>query len=184
MNLVGSDMRARLRSIGVFLLLLTGCSRVQVVSVSPAVDLTHDRINTPVHGGTATLITRDGSRILGRHVQVAADTTSWIDPRSGQPRKIATPDLYEISYKSRTGGAVIGFAAGTAIGALFGAGMGYAAGDDPEGEFMSFSAAEKAGMFSALFGAAGAIAGTIYGAQKGVRETYRLQTQVATPRGR
>lgn len=56
-------------------------------------------------------------------------------------------------------GALIGLASGSAVGAAF----GYAQGDDPEENFIRFTAEENALLGAVLFGGLGTIVGTVVG---------------------
>jgi hypothetical protein len=65
--------------------------------------------------------------------------------------------------KNRLGSAVRGLLYGMGAGAVFGAAIGYAQGDDPPDVFLSFTAEENALFGAVAFGALGTIAGTVVG---------------------
>ncbi|MEO7489361.1 MAG: hypothetical protein ABIU77_19765 [Ferruginibacter sp.] len=67
-----------------------------------------------------------------------------------------------IALKKKNGG-LRGALIGLGIGALTGAIIGYASGDDPATDFFSFTAGEKAALGASFFGVTGALTGAIIG---------------------
>lgn len=87
-------------------------------------------------------------------------------------------EIYKIDDTSHVLGGVQGLGIGGAIGAIGGALLGYADGDDACDEdshggcFLSFTAGEKAALFGIVFGVLGGGVGLVVGAVKGSTTLY------------
>jgi hypothetical protein len=99
------------------------------------------------------------------HVQSAGADSLVVRDAGGATRTVSTArvEVRRAEGKNRLGSAVRGLLYGLGGGAAAGAVFGYAQGDDPDDQFLSFSAEENAALGAVLFGGIGAIAGTVVG---------------------
>ena len=107
---------------------------------------TFDDINQAAEGKKAHIALTNGSVFNGKNIQIAHDSTSWLDFNTGNIQSIATSQINNIVLKKSGRGALEGFGIGILSGAVTGALIGFASGDDdPEAVFLlPMTAAEKA----------------------------------------
>ena len=146
-------------------------------------------------GGGGSMVT-DQRDIQVSNLQMALDSTSWLNPRTGRFETVATARIREIRIvKTNHGrGALAGLGGGLLIGAAVGAGYGYALGDTtrdnsgiptscerPRREHdvgIPCTAGEKAAALAIIVGGLSGALGLIVGAAAGSEEIYRFK---ATP---
>jgi hypothetical protein len=89
------------------------------------------------------------------------ETSLTIAPSNGGLKVLILRDeIYGLESSMKPGGRGKGALIGLGVGAVMGAMVGYAGGDDPEG-MLSFSAGAKAGVGAVVFGAVGALVGAL-----------------------
>jgi hypothetical protein len=103
-------------------------------------------------------------RIQGTLIATDSDSVA-VRVESGEIRRVARSEIERLQlYRGVEPKWAQGFAMGFAIGAVVGAGGGFLSGDDPQDEFLAFSAPEKA----VILGIAGAVTGSTLGAVIGL----------------
>ena len=136
------------------------------------------RLNERTAGRRATVILISGAGFQAQGVLVTPDSTSWLDPRTDDLRTVPTEQVLELQLVSHGKGALQGFGIGVLSGAVTGAFLGIADGDDPRSDgfnIMRFSAAQKAAMGAVVLGGLGGLAGLPLGASVGSRDIYRFE---------
>lgn len=112
-------------------------------------------------------------------VVTAGDSiTVWLD---GNASQVPLSSVAGFSTRSTGAGIVQGLGIGILAGAAFGALVGFADGDDPSGQFLSFTAGEKALLLGTGFGIMGAVTGAIVGGIIGQRTDYKLPRDFMLP---
>jgi hypothetical protein len=84
-------------------------------------------INKAAAGKHARMTLTNGRVLSGKDLQVAIDSTFWLDSATGRKQFIATLEIGKVVVKKRGRGALEGLG----MGALAGAVIGFALGDDP-----------------------------------------------------
>ena len=101
----------------------------------------YEKINQGTRGRNAVLVLTDGQELQVRQLWVTSDFTYWIDPQIKQQPSptyiaVATSQIKEVRFIRRGTGALKGMG----FGFLFGAIVGFAAGEDcTVDEFLCFS---------------------------------------------
>jgi hypothetical protein len=114
-----------------------------------------------------------------RLTRMAPDSTAW-RLQDGKIVYVPTEDIHEIRVVNKTRGGWQGLGLGVLGGALTGALVGLASGDDPEpqnfGEAIWWmSAREKAGLYALLLSPVGGLLGVVIGRSSGSTQIYRLE---------
>lgn len=112
-------------------LVLTGCGTVRGSSQAVGPDRL-DAAAAELAGARGVLTLTDGRRVLVEGLRMDPDTTSWVDPRTGDLRLVATPFVAEVEARDRRGailktagvGALVAAAAGAALGVALCADLG------------------------------------------------------------
>jgi len=123
------------------------------------------------------------------HLQMALDSTSWLEPRTGRFETVATARIRAVRIVARKNhgrGALIGLGEGLLMGAAFGALLGFAGGDDPPcqsgtGFCWRFTAGETAAFGAVVLGAVGGSLGALIGLLVGSEEIYRFSAPALPP---
>ena len=113
----------------------------------------------------------DGQRFSAAALQMTPDWTSWIDPASGSVMNVATSEVAAVQFNRHGRGAWEGLGLGLLSGAVTGAAIGFADGDDESG-FLTSTAEEKALGGGILLGGAGGLLGLLVGAAVGSKDVY------------
>ena len=94
-----------MRPLAVLLVLLvaSGCVSTRSVPAGPGARV---EVNRLVAGRPATLFLADGRSAQTRGLHLAADTTTWIDERTGAFERAATADVRAVHRRNRGRGAV------------------------------------------------------------------------------
>jgi len=135
----------------------------------------YEKINKGTRGRLVVLILRDGEELQVRQLWVTSDFTYWIDPQIKQQTSptyiaVATSQIKEVRFIRRGESALQGMG----FGFLFGAVVGYAAGEDcPPNAFICFPREEVA----VVFGLTGALIGLPIGAMRGHRDVYVIEQE-------
>jgi len=137
-----------------------------------------EKINKGTLGRHAVLILKDGQELQVRQLWVTSDYTYWIDPQIKQQKSpiyaaVATSQIKKVRFNSRGKGALQGMG----FGFLFGAIVGYAAGEDcPNNAFICIPR-EAVGV---AFGLTSALIGAPIGAIIGHRDVYKIEHEAET----
>jgi hypothetical protein len=86
-----------------------------------------DEINKVAAGKPARVTLTDGRVLSGKGLQMATDSTSWLDSTTGRKQSIVTTEIDKVVIKKRGRGALEGLGMGVLAGAV----IGFALGDDP-----------------------------------------------------
>ncbi len=153
---------------------LAGCAAVRTINLDDASDDTFYELNAQTQRLNARITLAGYPPMAATDVQVAADTTSWRDPRTGRRRSAPTAQIQELLFRRNR------MWRGAAVGAAFGAGVALAAGRDcsrrPEDE-ECISRIDLVPMSILL----GGLVGGIVGARS--TEKYRFEASAPTPAG-
>lgn len=165
---------------GLLLILLfsvaTGCTHQRVVLPADADSVVDFNQRAGPHNVTVTLA--NGAVYYGRALQMAADSTSWLEKDSQEVKSVATAEVIALEIQNRGRGALEGLAAGAVAGTLTGITLGLIVGDDPPCEegwcFFRTTGREKAQLFGILLGTTSALGGLIRGAVRGSKDVYQV----------
>ncbi len=171
-------MKATISMILIAVLLFAGCTSHHSVQAEKADDYTS--LNKRAKGNKAKVTFLDGQWVLAKNLQFAPDSTSWIDPGTGETQKVSSTEIADIRFLRHGKGAVAGLGVGLAVGALTGVLIGAVAGGDDPDQFLAFSAGEKAAMGGVLLGGLGGLLGIPIGAAKGSEEIYHIEPENST----
>jgi len=143
---------------------------------------TYDDINTFSKDREGWIKLSTGGVIAGQDIQISSDSTLWREPDSNQRQSVATSQIREISIKNSGRGAWEGFGIGLLAGAVTGAVIGFASGDDPEQgleilplSLFQITAEQKAAIGAILGGGIGGLVGLPIGASTGSKDKFVLQ---------
>ncbi|MFL5303944.1 MAG: hypothetical protein ACJ8F1_01975 [Polyangia bacterium] len=154
--------------------LLGGCS----TTYQQARPATVEQLRTLIDEDSAP---REARRTARDHVTLLEQpggeqpSITVVPPAASEAGDLSRVDLSRlrgIEVKRRARGAFDGLVWGFVTGAVAGAITGAAQGDDPPGQFIRFTAAEKTVGGGLLFGAAGALVGAVVGAVIGHTDRY------------
>ncbi|NQT24007.1 hypothetical protein HQ585_01495 [candidate division KSB1 bacterium] len=151
-----------------------------VISITQCTHLknfsTLDEVNEAIAGKKATLTLFDKEKIVGKDVQVFPDSTVWSDSKLNKKQSIATSEINHIILRNHLRGALEGLWKGALIPGGIGFVIGLSDGDDTSG-FWRMTAGEKALMGFVLFGAPGAVLGSLFGAANGSNNKYIINNE-------
>lgn len=134
-----------------------------------------DDINKAAAGKPASMTLTNGRVLSGKGLEVAIDSTFWLDSVTGRKQSIATSEVGKVVIKKRGRGALEGLGIGILTGAVTGAVIGFASGDDdPKTVFLPLTAEEKALGGGIVLGAAGGLLGLPIGAAVGSKDKFIL----------
>ena len=141
---------------------LAGCTHTRPADLASAE--TRAEINARAERGHPVLhlVGRRGRQV--RALRLEADTTTWIDKKTGELRAAPTADVEAVAFRRDGYGALEGLGVGVAVGAALGAYIGATDGDG----FFDFTTAAAA----AIYGAAGLEVGALAGAIRSDRVVY------------
>lgn len=119
--------------------MLTGCTSTHQVHVISN-DVQPTGINSDLEGSSATVAMRNGGVFRARSANVSSDSTSWIDPASGELHVVPTREIASITKLDRGKGAVRGLLVGSVAlagigivpGLLVGGSSALGSGDDDD----------------------------------------------------
>jgi hypothetical protein len=151
--------------VGVLALLVVAVGCTHTTVMNPSNLQTCARLNDDVGHRKAAITLTDGRNFAAKGLLLAPDSTSWLDPRTEELRTVPTAEVMEIRIVRHGKGALQGLGIGFLTGALTGAVVGFADGDDPPGWF-SMTAEQKAGVLAV---------GPVAGAAVGSRDIYRFE---------
>ena len=154
------------------LLLLLALAASGCASFTHAVDLADpSRANADFAGRDATVILTDGAEYDAVSLRLEPDTTTWVDPGSGQLLAIPTSAVAVVQRRDR-GRAVWRTARnGALVGAAVGAVLGGIVGNEFVGAFGQPTTSERASgvaFFGVVFGVGAGIEGGVIGALAGL----------------
>jgi len=129
----------------------------------------------------ATIRLRDG-RIVEALARTTITGVEWLPVGGAGPIDPSLIETATVTRIKRGRGALHGAGIGLLIGAGLGVFTGYNAGDDDPGEFIAFSAEDKAKLAAAGLGVVGAIVGLIAGTAVGSPSHYDM-TYTDVPSG-
>jgi len=119
------------------------------------------------------------------HLQMALDSTSWLEPRTGRFETVATARIRAVRIVARKNhgrGALIGLGEGLLMGAAFGALLGFASGDGPPCQSCTWCCGRLSAAFGAVvLGAVGGSLGALIGLLVGSEEIYRFSAPALPP---
>lgn len=134
-----------------------------------------DDINKAAAGKLASMTLTNGQVLSGKGLQMAMDSTFWLDKATGRKQSIATSEIGKVVIKKRGRGALEGLGIGILTGAVTGALIGFASGDDdPKTVFLPLTAEEKALGGGIVLGGAGGLLGLPIGAAVGSKDKFVL----------
>ena len=120
----------------------------------------------------------DGQKLEARNLRIKADSISWISLDNQKTARLPAANVTEIKFVRKGKGALEGMGLGLIYGAVFGAGLGLAQGDDNEGSWFRLSAGQKAALLGITFGGAGFLAGLPIGTIAGSKDIYYLEQKL------
>ncbi len=164
-------------------LILCGCGSTRTADVAGAQGMRFSELNRKARGKVATLHLRDGRRIAVVNVQVAPDSTSWINPKKNHFEQIATSDLREVTIVRAGKGAVAGLALGVLTGAAVGAVRAELEGDDEGAGVLTLARTreEKRVLFPPAHAVYAVLITTPLGAIIGREDHYRIRQPDPAP---
>ncbi len=127
-------MTNRIWFTAIALLFVTGCSSTHTIHHDGESGYKYSDLNRKARGKVAEVTLRDGRKFTMLNVQVAADSTSWIDPGKNAFQHVATADIAGISIIRSGKGALAGLVAGAVSGLAAGAIRASMEGADPNPE--------------------------------------------------
>jgi hypothetical protein len=183
---VGPIISTALKTTVLILLLsasLFGCTTTRTIGWEDPSPL--HALNSRATKRTATVTLADGLQVLAANLHMAADSTSWVSPRSGGLVTLATGEVVNVTFTSGGMGALQGAVLGIIIGGAVGA-AGLAATWSPCRStgfmscFMHPDSRSEAALLGALSGGIlGLPIGTLLGALSGSKNTYRIEAPAA-----
>jgi len=121
-----------------------------------------------------TVRTTSEAGISARALSVRADSTSWVDPATGETRTIATDQLRAVSIPGRQGGTLTTIATGIGSGLVGGAALGYGAYKAGIG-INTIDSAGQAAMYGAAGGGVlGLLSGAFVASERRRTQLYRV----------
>ena len=105
------------------LLVLTGCASFQGSSLIVEPDRLGE-VAAEVAGGQGILSLVDGTRYLVEGLRIEPDTTSWVDPQTGDLRLVATPFVAVFESRNRRRSMFRGAGTGAVVAGIAGASLG------------------------------------------------------------
>jgi hypothetical protein len=133
--------------------------------------LTESPINENSEKYEAKIILKNGQDYTGSFLNFSQDSLSWKTSES-ETKSIRYSEIKSITFRKHGKGALEGLGMGLLLGGLFGAVIGYASGDDQDGEILSFTAKEKAILTAICCGGIGGVGGLFVGSLEGSTEKY------------
>ena len=127
---------------------LAGCGNY-AYSLDPDDAQGRQRVTERAAGESVTVRIVGEAGMPAQALSVRADSTSWVDPATGQARTVATDQLRSVSFPGSDKGSFRGIAVGVGSGVATGALLGFLSYEFPNGPIDSRGDA-------AAFGAAGA----------------------------
>ena len=149
-----------------------GCSHSETLQFAEAGRLAQFNAEAADRAATVTLLS--GGEYAARALQVAPDSTSWLNPESNEVVSVPTYDVADVRFRNHGRGAVNGLVGGAVGAGLFGFLIGLASGSEPEPCLLFCTAGEKATALGVGFGLFGGVLGLIGGAASGSEEVYRV----------
>lgn len=134
---------------------LTGCTHTRPADLASAA--TRAEINARAERGYPVLHLAGQRGRQVRALRLEADTTTWIDKKTGEFRAAPTADVAAVAFRRDGYGALEGIGIGVAVGATLGAVIGATDGDG----FFDFTPAAAAALYAAAGLEIGALAGAI-----------------------
>jgi hypothetical protein len=155
--------------------MLVGCTHNY--TVRPTRSEHYASLNQHALRKQAIVTLMDGKKFHADKLRFAPDSTSWVDPNTRRVIAVQTTEVSDVRFVRRGAGALEGLGLGLLGGALTGAIIGFADGDDPPESFLSFTAEEKAVIGGVLLGGVGGLLGLPIGAAVGSKDVYRIEHQ-------
>lgn len=154
--------------------------RAAIVVLTSAVPITvQAQATVPLAAGARVRITirdADPGRSTGTLVALGADTLRYRPDGDSASRVVLLGQVKGLDVSRGVHRHTWqGLITGAAVGALTGVVVGYASGDDPKQEFLSYTRGDKAGILGAAFGVIGGGIGTIIGFAHRSEDWQRVQ---------
>ena len=160
--------------ISLVFVVFTGCVHTHTLRQT---EQDYAALNNRAQQQDATIVLDDGQRFAAKALHMATDSTSWINPETGEDEVVSTTEVDNIRFNPKEISVLTGLVAGAMGGMLAGGAIGYAMGDDPPGTWMRSSARDKAQFMGFLVGVPGALLGLIYGMGEDVYRPERKPVQ-------
>ena len=161
--------------LGLVLLVCANCASTRTVHLDQEKDKAYRRLVQNARDHHATLHLIGDLRVKAKALQVTPDSTSWIDPETGQVREIATDQIQSISFLLRRHGAEQGLGMGLVGGALIGLSWGLLHEHQPCSTYLPwpcFTREQETTLVGGGLGLISGIYGSVLGGIMGSRRTY------------
>lgn len=171
-EIVGKTTGTKMKTIRIAFLISivwTGCTHNHMINLSAPETYTALNKRALFEPAVVTLV--DGQKITAHNLCIKSDSTIWSETDRQTKTIVGNDQIAEIRFVNSGRGGVEGLGLGLLCGALTGAALGLADGDDPQG-FISFSAEAKAVMGGIILGGIGGVVGIPVGIASGSKDAY------------